>query len=215
MSSLKSNLSESTPISAPDLHDFLRTRRSIRRFATDPIPEDIVRRALETATHAPSAHNRQPWRFVIIKDSLVKSRLAEAMAADFQRDLSADGLSAQEIEARLGKSRRRITSAPLVIVLCLDASVMDTYPDPTRKKAEYLMAVQSVAAAGQQLLLALHAEGLGAVWTCGPLFAPQVVIKSLDLSATWEPQAMFFVGHPMESPTKKTIPPLEEVSLWR
>jgi len=46
----------------------LKTRRSIRRFRPDHLPEDLARRLLETAIHAPSAHNLQPWRFVIVQD---------------------------------------------------------------------------------------------------------------------------------------------------
>ena len=65
------------------------------------------------------------------------------------------------------------------------------------------MAVQSVAAAGMQLLLAAHAEGLGGVWACWPLFAQETIRKTLNLSETWEPQGMFFIGYP-EDPFQKS-----------
>ena len=70
-----------------ELLTFLRSRRSIRRFRPDPLPAAVIRRILETATYAPSAHNNQPWRFAVVTDLSVKARLAEAMAADFRRDL--------------------------------------------------------------------------------------------------------------------------------
>ncbi|MEW5941732.1 MAG: nitroreductase family protein, partial [Chloroflexota bacterium] len=54
------------PTSANELHAFLRTRRSIRRFKPDPVPGEVVSRILATATYAPSAHNLQPWRFIVI-----------------------------------------------------------------------------------------------------------------------------------------------------
>ena len=57
------------------------------------------------------------------------------------------------------------------------------------------MAVQSVAASGLQLMLAAHAEGLGCNWICWPLYAQEVVREALNLSPTWEPQAMFFLGY--------------------
>ncbi len=136
------------------------------------------------------------------------------MAADFRRDLLRDNLSAEDVEARVQGSRARINSAPLVIVLCMDMSEMDVYPDARRSEAERMMAIQSTAAAGLQLLLAAHAEGLAGVWTCGPLFAPQVVRLALDLDPRWEPQAMFFVGYPDQPPRPKAIKPLESVVRW-
>src|SRR5512138_3577939 len=99
-----------------DLHSFLRSRRSIRRFTPQPVPDEAVERILATAVCAPSAHNRQPWRFCVLKSAEAKSRLADAMAADFRRDLERDNLAAAEVAARVESSRSRITSAPLVIV---------------------------------------------------------------------------------------------------
>jgi len=90
-------------------------------------------------------------------------------------------------------------------------SEMDVYPDARRAAAERMMAIQSTANAGLQLLLAAHAEGLGAVWTCGPLFAPEAVRSALKLPERWEPQAMFFVGHPSEAPRPKQMKPIESV----
>ncbi|HQU36176.1 MAG TPA: nitroreductase family protein, partial [Anaerolineales bacterium] len=154
-----------------ELHNFLRSRRSIRRFTSDPVPDSVIETILTTATFAPSAHNRQPWRFVVVADSSARKKLAEAMADDFQHDLESDGIPPEKIQAQLKRSKDRIISAPVAILLCLDMSEMDSYPDKRRIKAEFRMTVQSVAAAGMQLLLAAHAEGLGGVWACWPLFA--------------------------------------------
>jgi len=193
-----------------DLHAFLRSRRSIRRFEPDPVPEEVVRRILQTATHAPSAHNDQPWRFAVLLPEPVKRRLAEAMASDFRRDLAKDGLPEAEIVVRIERSRQRIIEAPVVILLCMDEAGMDHYPDPERQLAERTMAVQSTALAGLQLLLAAHAESLGGVWTCGPLFAQQTVRGALALPETWQPQAMFFLGRPKGQTQEKTFRPPEE-----
>jgi coenzyme F420-0:L-glutamate ligase/coenzyme F420-1:gamma-L-glutamate ligase len=197
-----------------DLQSFLRTRRSIRRFKPDPVPDSVVQIILSTATYAPSAHNRQPWRFCIVTDLSVKSRLAEAMGTDFERDLTRDGVSHEKIQAQLKRSKDRITSAPVAILLCLDMSEMDSYPDEKRQHAERMMAIQSVAGAGLQLLLAAHAEGLGGVWVCSPLFAGETIRKTLNLSENWEPQAMFFIGYPDESPEARERKIIESVSLF-
>ncbi len=193
------------------LHAFLRSRRSIRSFKSQSVPAETLRRILETATYAPSAHNNQPWRCAVLTTAKAKSRLAKAMAADFRRDLNKDGLTEDEITARLERSRRRVNEAPVVIILCMDAPGMEAYLDAKRQQAERRMAVQSTALAGLQLLLAAHAEGLGGVWTCGPLFAPETVKSTLGLPPEWQPQAMFFIGYPAEKPDIPRHKPLTEV----
>jgi coenzyme F420-0:L-glutamate ligase/coenzyme F420-1:gamma-L-glutamate ligase len=175
------------------------------------VPDSVLRDILHTATFAPSAHHRQPWRFAVLTGADSKHHLAESMAAEFRRDLEKDNLPGDKIDARVNKSRERITSAPVVIMLCLDMSEMDSYPDAARKKAEHLIATQSVANAGMQLLLAAHAEGLGGVWVCSPMFAQETVQNALNISKAWEPQAMFLIGYPVETPEVRARKPLEEV----
>jgi F420 biosynthesis protein FbiB-like protein len=194
-----------------NLQDFLRTRRSIRRFASKDVDGDIVTRILETATHAPSAHNRQPWRFAVLTQPEPKSRLSDLLSAEFRRDLAADGLSEAEIEAQVQRSHNRITSAPIIIVLCMDASEMNVFPDEKRSHAERTMAIQSVAAAGLQLQLAAHAEGLASVWACWPLFSPEAVCTALTLPETWQPQAMFFIGYAAGQPKPKELKALNTI----
>jgi len=197
-----------------ELHAFLRSRRSIRRFEAGQIPASTIDKILTTATFAPSAHNRQPWRFAVVSTDSGKSRLADAMATEYRSDLAAEGTAAIEVDALVEKSCSRINSAPLVIVLCMDISDMDQYPDLKRADAERTMAVQSTANAGVTLLLAAHAEGLGGVWNCGPLVAPRAVISALDLPATWEPQALFLIGRPAETPEPRTRKPVKEIVIF-
>ena len=192
-------------------HEFLRSRRSVRRFRPNAVPDSALERILSTATYAPSAHNCQPWRFCVLRKSEDKIRLADAMALEFRRDLVADKLPEAEVATRVERTRSRLIASPLVIVLCMDMSEMDTYRDGRRNAAERMMAIQSTAAAGLQLLLAAHAEGLAGVWTCSPLFAPEAVGEVLDLDAAWEPQAMFFLGRPDQTPKEKPVKPLNSV----
>jgi F420 biosynthesis protein FbiB-like protein len=147
----------------------------------------------------------------VLQNAAIKSHLADSMAIEFRSDLLKDHVPAPEADARVEQSRSRITAAPLVIVLCMDLSEMDSYPDPRRAEAERMMAIQSTAAAALQLLLAVHAEGLAGVWTCGPLFAPQAVRTALELDHAWEPQAMFFIGYADQNPRPKELKPLNAV----
>ena len=178
------------------------------------MPDPVIERILSTATLSPSAHNRQPWRFAVITTLTAKTQLADTMALEFQRDLEADAVSPQEVQRKVIRSRERIISAPVVIILCVDMTDMDTYPDTRRKKAEYIMATQSAANAGMQMLLAAHAEGLGSVWVCSPLFAQETVQNVLDLPKSWEPQAMYFLGYPAEIPEVRERKQIKEITKW-
>lgn len=147
-------------------------------------------------------------------DLSVKTQLAEAMAEDFEHDLLLDSVPSEKIHAQIKRSKERLTSAPVVILLCLDMSEMDSYPDQKRQQAERTMAVQSVAAAGLQLLLAAHAEGLGGVWVCSPLFTQKTIQKTLNLPESWEPQAMFYVGYTAQIPEPRERKNIESISLF-
>ena len=149
----------------------------------------------------------------MITDTAVKTQLADAMAQDFERDLRRDNLPPEKIQAQLKRSRERITSAPAAILLCLDMSEMDSYPDEKRNRAEYMMAVQSTAAAGMQLLLAAHAEGLGGVWACWPLFAQDTISTTLKLSDSWEPQGMFFIGYSEVIPDARERKSIDDIAI--
>lgn len=201
---------------APErLHDFLRSRRSVRRFTEEAVQPEVLERILETACRAPSAHNRQPWRFVVVASGAARDSFAAAMAADFRADLLADGVSVEVVDRLVVRSKDRITGAPAIVVLCLTMADMDEYPDRKRRRAEFRMAMQSVALAGGQLLLAAHAEGLGAVWVCSPLFAQDPVRAALVLPADWEPQGMILLGHPETLPDSRERFPAHTLTLVR
>ncbi len=190
------------------LLQLIHTRRSIRQFEPRPVPRSLIERLVEAACWAPSAHNRQPWRFVVLDEEGRKRQLAEAMGARLTADLRADGLEEAQIARDVARSHRRLTGAPVLLLVCLSMQDMDRYPDPIRQQHERLMAAQSVAMATQNLLLVAHAEGLGACWLCAPLFCPDVVRATLGLPEAFEPQGVIALGYPAEQRTK-TREPLE------
>ncbi len=194
---------------------WLEGRRSVRRFEDRPVPPDLLERILRTACSAPSAHNRQPWRFAVVSAGETRRKLTDCMADEFRRDLQADALPGAEVEARIARGVDRLLHAPGAVVLCSTLAEMDHYADPRRDQAERTMALQSASLAGGYLLLAAHAEGLGACWICGPLFAPQAVRGALDLPADWEPHALIVLGWPAEQPTARARRPFEDTVRWR
>jgi coenzyme F420-0:L-glutamate ligase/coenzyme F420-1:gamma-L-glutamate ligase len=196
------------------LYAIMKSRRSVRRYAEQPIAPELVQRLLEAAIWAPSAHNRQPWRFVVLSSAETRRALAAAMGERLRADLTADGAAPELIERDVSRSYSRISGAPLAIMVCLSMADMDRYPDGRRNEAEYIMAVQSVAMAAQNLLLAAHAEGLGACWMCAPLFCPDVVRNALNLPADWQPQALITLGYPAAA-RESSRHALETRVLWR
>ncbi len=188
------------------------SRRSIRTFSDDPLELELIDRLLSVAGRAPSAHNRQPWRFVVMSSADARERLARAMGEKLRADRLADGDDPAEVGKDVDRSYRRITGAPVAVLLCLTMEDMDSYPDPRRQAAERLMAVQGVAMAGQNLLLAAHAHGLGGCWMCAPLFAPAVVRQALKLPEVWQPQGLVLLGWPADLPKDRGRRPIEDLS---
>jgi coenzyme F420-0:L-glutamate ligase / coenzyme F420-1:gamma-L-glutamate ligase len=192
----------------------IQQRRSVRRFRPDRLPPELLEMLLTAGVWAPSAHNRQPWRFAVVQDQARQQHLASAMGAQLRADLEADGVSEAIIAADTARSYERLTAAPALIVVCLSMLDMDQYPDQHRAHNEYLMAVQSTAMAGQNILLAAHDLGLGACWMCAPLFVPYIVRAALDLPEDWQPQGVIALGYPAQE-RQKTRNPLEKSVLWR
>jgi F420 biosynthesis protein FbiB-like protein len=202
-----------TSVRPEDVHALLASRRSVRRYRPDPIPAEVVQRLVRAASSAPSAHNRQPWRYVVIEDAAAKAKLATAMGKRLAEDRARDGDDAEAIRLDVERSFARITGAPVVILACLTLGEMDGYPDAKRREAEFLMAVQSTAMATQNLLLAAHAEGLGACWLCAPLFCPDTVREALGLSADLQPQGLITLGLPEQPGKMRGRKPLADILL--
>lgn len=184
--------------------DLIKSRRSVRKYQKIKPKFAEIDRLIEYAMYAPSAHNAQPWRFFIVNDKRKKRELIEKMAAQFQQDLEKDNLPTAVIRQRIHRSIQLFTDAPAVVIACIDMRGMDKYPDLKRQQAEMIMAIQSLAAAIQNLLLAAKALGLGACWYCAPLFCRETVHTVLSLSDHHIPQALITLGYPAENPP---VPP--------
>jgi len=191
----------------------LEARQSIRKFTHAPISDIQIQRILSTAIRAPSAHNLQPWRFVVLKSRQAREALARGMGQEFRRDLAAEGIDEIDVNRQVKRSIKRIISAPAAVLLCLDRTIL-VGEDGTRQYiAEYTMGIQSVAMAGENILLAAHLSGLGAVWLCAPLFAKAIIHKVIDIPQEWDPQGLILMGYPESVPPLKPRQSLHEISV--
>jgi coenzyme F420-0:L-glutamate ligase / coenzyme F420-1:gamma-L-glutamate ligase len=188
--------------------DAIKQRRSIRKYLPRQVPHELVKEVLVAAGWAPSAHNSQPWRFIILEDALVKRELANAMADAWAADLTKDGA---KVDANMRKERvERFANAPVLILACSTMDGLRKFPDKKRQMCERDLAMQSLGAAMQNLLLIAQARGLGACWFCAPGFCKETVRKVLRIPESVEPEAFVILGYSAEIPLIPTKKSLEE-----
>ena len=144
----------------------IRTRRTVRDYAPDPVPLDIIDTAIEAAASAPSGANRQPWKFVVVRDPEVKRRIREAAEAEerefYERRAPADWL--QNL-APLGTDWHKpfLETAPyLIVVFRLDYEPA-LLADGTERHNKNYYVQESVGIAVGILLTALHTAGLASL----------------------------------------------------
>lgn len=199
----------------PEVLDAIRRRRSIRKYQPRQVPSEVVLEVLVAAGWAPSAHNSQPWRFIVLADASVKEELADAMADAWAADLAKDGVT---VDADMRKERvERFADAPVLILTCSTMDGLRKFPDEKRQICERDLAMQGLGAALQNLLLAAHVKGLGACWFCAPGFCKETVRKVLQIPEAVEPEAFVIMGYPAETPsvpTKKSLGEYCFVDVW-
>jgi nitroreductase len=172
-----------------DLLGTLLTQRACRSFSADPVPDEAVERMLEAAVHAPSAENRQPWVFVVVRDAAVKQELA----AIARRLWDAGGRehARGELPPRLLADVDRSVAtgfggAPVLIVVGGDVSAAGT-----RR-----VLPSSIYPAVQNLLVAATALGFGSTLTTLASHAPDEVRAAVGFPDTVEPMAIVPIGRP-------------------
>jgi len=192
---------------------FLEARRSIRAFTADPVPRATLDALVEAACLAPAPHHSRPWRFAIVDTEAAKHALATGMGARWRTDLAGDGVPAARIDELLDASYRKIVDAPALVLGCLTWDGLDRYPDAERQRAEWGMALLSLGAAVENLMLAAADRGLASCWIAAPIFCPDAARDALGLPTEWLPHAMVMLGVPDPAYVGRTRPPVPINSL--
>jgi nitroreductase len=192
------------PEAGPAFYDVVLQQRACRAFRSDPVEPDAVLRILTAATHAPSAENSQPWRFVVVTDSATRSAIAGLAATVWEGGARQHSLP-HLTPALLADVDRSTTggglaTAPVVIVVCGDPS--GTFPSAMES---------SIWPCVQNLLLATAAEGLGAALTTMATLVPGELSRLLGLPEDITPYAVVPVGHPATPLGPPRRRPLDEV----
>ena len=196
---------------------FIEARRSIRAFTGDPVPRDVLDTLVEAACLAPAPHHSRPWRWVVIDTDDGKRALGDGMGAQWRVDLAADGVAPERIDELVETSRVKLMTAPALLLGCLTWDGLDRYPDETRRRAEWGMALLSLGAAVENLMLAAADAGLASCWVAAPIFCPEAARDALALPAEWLPHALVMVGRPDPGYVGRPRPPvpLDDLRTYR
>ena len=133
------------------------------------------------------------------------------MAAEWRRNLEMDGGDREATEARARASHARIMNTPVLVIPCLYLADLQVYPDRQRQEAEVTMAIQSLGAAIQNMLLSAYSLGLDTGWMCAPLFCPEVVASALGLAEGLIPHALIQMGWGSVDPPRRPHKPASEL----
>lgn len=205
-----------------EFFDVVDTQRALRRFRTDPLPDDVVRRVLAAAVRAPSARGAEPWCFVVVRDPTRRAAVGTAYRSAWDRaetaidlnDADRDIAHAQHY-ARMMRAVADLAAsmgdAPILVVCCLDHSRLGPLADGRGTLLSPAAAYASIFPAVQNLLLAARALEVGAVLTTlHRAFEPELR-RLLALPDTVEPVAIVPLGYSRDryGPTRRR--PLDEV----
>ena len=188
--------------------EFIEARRSIRAFLPDHVPRRELDGFVEAACLAPAPHHSRPWRWVVVDTDAAKESLAVGMGERWRKDLDGDGVPAVRIDELVAASHTKITRAPAIVLGCLTWDGLDRYPDEQRRQAEWGMALLSLGAAVENLMLAATDAGYASCWVAAPIFCAEAARDALALPSTWLPHAMILVGVPDPAYAGRPRPPV-------
>jgi nitroreductase len=151
-----------------DFYEVIRTRRSVRSFKEDPIPKESLDKVLEAARIAPSGGNRQPWKFILVKDDKLKQKMIPVC-----------------------NNQRFVAEAPVLVVAC--GQRLATNRGGYMGEMGVLL---DVSIAFTHLILAARAEGLGTCWIGA--FDNEEIKKLLHVPEGYEVVAASPLGYPSE-----------------
>jgi nitroreductase len=180
----------------------IRTRRSIGAVTQELPPREVIEEILEAATWAPNHRLTEPWRFTVLAGG-AREAFGEAMARGKVAKLIDAGLPRQ---ADYERAKAKALRAPAIIVLAVEPQV-----DP---KVVEMEEIAAGAAAIQNMLLAAHAFGLGAIWRTGDACYSSEVKAFLDLDESAHLLGFIYLGYPTASSIRAKRTPSAELTRW-
>lgn len=187
----------------------IENRRSIRKFEEREIPREIVDKILTAGIKAPSAKNRQPWKFTVVTGS-AKARTVELMRSGIKRE--------QETGRLLPGSKRHIADAwhtakimdeAPVLIMIANPGGKSLYESLTPEERLFEWAdIQSVGAAVENMILEARSLGIGSLWICNIFFAYEELSEFFGGSGVL--MAALSLGYAAETPHARPRKPFDE-----
>ncbi len=213
-------------MTGPEMLEFLRSRRSVRTFTAQPVTREVIERVFDGATTAPSATNRQPWRFAVVRSSATRAKIVAAVAA---KTTEMKAIIARSHHAEDFGNYGDFFHEPLAAAQVIVIPQYREYPDlianliasgggdPAKFSTASAMQAERVSTsmAVMSLLLQAHAEGLGACMMAGPMVARDEIHALLGIEEPWRMVGAIALGYPtlQETPVRGRKP-LDRVITW-
>ncbi len=179
----------------------IETRRSVARMKPDPVPREIVERALAAAVWVPNHRVTEPWQFFVLRGE-AKRRFAEIRRA-FRRT-TLPNPDAPEVQPALERMYAETLQTPLIVLVAAHVA-----EDPVVREEDFW----ATFAAAYAFMLVLWSEGVGTYYRTGALRDYPPLREMLDLPADRRITGMIFVGYPAEVPQKRRTP-AHERTVW-
>jgi nitroreductase len=186
-----------------DLWQAMRERRSIGMVKQDMPPREHIERMLEAATWAPNHFHTEPWRFYVLTGD-ARVRLGEAMAAIVAaKEEKPDD---PDVQRKLERQRQNVLRAPVLIAVAVSPA--------EQERVVLIEEIEAVACSVQNMLLAAHGLGLGAIWRTGDITYQPELKKFFGLHEQEQLLGFIYVGYPQvdKKPPKRT--PYTEKTVW-
>lgn len=181
----------------------IAARRSIRKFKDAPIQEELLQKILDAAIQAPSACNRQPWRFVVVQGEQ-RTEMLRIMREEITRDKArGEDIGSAEWSAQV------MEQAPVTVFVFNPDGLRPWRKHTVEQMFRDVLDIQSIGAAIQNMLLAAEDQGLGSLWICDVFIAYEELCKWLDEKG--ELIAAVSFGYADESPAARLRKPKSEV----
>jgi len=196
-----------------DFFEIVGSRASVRRFKPDPVPDDAIEKILWAATRAPTAGGRENWFFVVVKSEEARREVHRLLIEAHLR--YAERVARMPPE-RVERWRRAMEGgmylAPIYIAFYTDLGKLTSGGSRDVNDPEFLMEIQSVAAAMENAVLAAWSLGLGSVWLGVPLLLEEEFNRVLKPPPGYKLMGMLAVGYPAEEVKPRSRKPVESVS---
>lgn len=182
-----------------DVFEAIHTRQSVGKVRADPIPRVSIEKLLAAGAQAPNHYKVRPWRFVALTGA-GRERLGEVMAQSFREKFP------EVPEDALQKERAKPLRAPLIIAVGVDK--------PTEPKVDEIENIAAAASACQNMLLAAHALGLGAIWRTGDGARDPRIKQFLGFAPDQHLIGFLYIGYPETAPEPRPRPGFEDRTEW-